>query len=126
MDEQFWEEPDTKHKIKGKKNLQERMFSFGGSDHSEARSPEGTREISWSQGSGATIVPQGDAVADMTHREDKLILMPGNGAGTPVGIPACHRASGVGDAGARQTSDHRAARTKRVEEDALWGPRVQV
>jgi hypothetical protein len=92
----------------------------------EARSPEGTREISWSQGSGATIVPQGDAVADMTHREDKLILMPGNGAGTPVGIPACHRASGVGDAGARQTSDHRAARTKRVEEDALWGPRVQV
>jgi hypothetical protein len=47
----------------------------------EARSPEGTREISRNQGSelsNATIVPQGDVVADITRRADKLILIPGN------------------------------------------------
>ena len=42
--------------------------------------------------SRATIVPQGDVVGHMTRRENKLILMPGNAAGTatPVGIPACY------------------------------------
>ena len=58
----------------------------------EDRSPEGYREISWTPGSelsNATIVPQGDAAADITHREDKLILIPGNAVGTatPEGIP---------------------------------------
>jgi hypothetical protein len=38
--------------------------------------------------SNATIVPQGDVVADMTRSEDKLMLIPGNAVGTatPVGI----------------------------------------
>ena len=61
----------------------------------EAWSPEATREISRNQGSELsddTIVPQGDAVTDMIRRENKLILMPGNAAGTatPVGIRVCY------------------------------------
>ena len=45
----------------------------------EARSAEGTREISRDQGSelsDATIVPQGDVIADVARSEDKLILIP--------------------------------------------------
>ena len=45
----------------------------------KTRSPEGTRQISLYHGSelsAATIVPQGDAVADMTHSEDELNLIP--------------------------------------------------
>ena len=61
----------------------------------EARSPEGTREISQNQGSelsDAEIVPQGDVVADMTRSEEKLNLIPGYAVGTatPVGIPVCN------------------------------------
>jgi len=60
----------------------------------EARSPDGTRENSQNQGaelSHATIVPHGDAVADITRSEDKLNLMPGNalGTATPEGAPVC-------------------------------------
>ena len=47
----------------------------------EARLPEGTRKISRNHGSelsDATIVPQGDVVADMTRRDDKLNPIPGN------------------------------------------------
>ena len=60
----------------------------------EARSPEGTPEISRNQRSelsNATIVPQSNAVADITRREDELNLIPGNAAGTatPVGTPTC-------------------------------------
>ena len=44
----------------------------------EAPSPDGTRESSRNQGSelsDAAIVPQGDGVADITRRENELILM---------------------------------------------------
>ena len=72
---------------------------FGGGvgprEAGEARLPEGTREIFQNQGSelsDATIVPQGDVVADMARSEDKLNLIPGNavGATTPVRIPVCY------------------------------------
>ena len=53
------------------------------------------REISRNRGSelsNATIVRQGDAVADITRREDELNLIPGNAVetATPEGIPVCH------------------------------------
>ena len=61
----------------------------------EARSPDGTREISRNEGSelpNATIAPEGDVVADATRCEGKLMLIPRNAAGTatPVGIPVCY------------------------------------
>jgi hypothetical protein len=71
---------------------QQVCFFFGGGSRpcqaGEARSPEGTRELSRNQGSKLsddTIVPQGDVVADMTQSEDKLILIPGNAATTAAG-----------------------------------------
>ena len=76
------------------------LFFLGGGfrpwQAGEAQSPEGTREISRNQGSevsDATVVSQGDLIADMTRSEDKLILIPGNAVGTatPVGIPACYK-----------------------------------
>ena len=70
------------------------VFFWGGGrpwQASEARSPENIREVSRNQGSelsNATIVPQGNAVADI---EDTLNLIPENAAGTatPVGVPVC-------------------------------------
>ena len=64
----------------------------------DARSPEGTREISRNHGSelsDATIVPQNDEGADMRCSEDELNLMPGNAVGTatPEGIPVCYRST---------------------------------
>ena len=55
----------------------------------EARSPDGTREISRNQGSelpNATTVPQSDVVADMTCSEEKLIPVPGNAVGRPTPV----------------------------------------
>ena len=71
------------------------FFGFSPWQADEDRSPEGTQEISWNQGSelsDAMSVPQGDVVAYMTRSEDKLILIPGNAVGTatPVGIPVCY------------------------------------
>ena len=42
--------------------------------------------------SSATIVLQGNVVADITRSEDKLNLIPGNAAGTtrPEGIAVCY------------------------------------
>jgi hypothetical protein len=80
-------------------------FFFGGGfrpwQAGEARSPEGTRKISWDQRSelsNAMIVPQGDVVANMARSEDKLILILGNAVGTafpatPIDIPVCYRST---------------------------------
>ena len=60
------------------------FFGFRPWQAGGACAPEGTRD-SLNQGSAlsdATIVPQGNVVADMTHSEDKLILIPGNAVGT--------------------------------------------
>ena len=42
--------------------------------------------------SNATIVPQGDVVADITRGEDELSLMPRNAVGTAtlIGSPECY------------------------------------